>query len=184
MNELRSTIDPNSDQLSADDLIGTSRIITVRDIKITTGRDRPLWIYFHGDNDKPYKPNITMRKLLIYAWGDIKEEWIGRSIEVYCDPEVRFGPQKVGGIKISRVSHINKDIKALLQTTRGKRSEFIIGRLPFYPEADFTEKSPQWIAAIKTGKITLDQVIDKAAATGILTDAQIELLKGAVKDGN
>lgn len=184
MLDLRETIDANSDQLNADDLIGISKILRVRLVKKVSGRDRPMWIYFHGDNDKPYKPNITMRKLLIYAFGEDGDTWIGRSIEVYCDPEVKFGPQKVGGIKISRVSHINKDIKALLQTTRGKRSEFVIGRLPFYPDADFTEKSPQWIAAIKAGKITVDQVIDKAAVTGILTEAQIELLKGAVQDGN
>lgn len=184
MDDLRCTIDPNSDQLNADDLIGISRIIRVTDVIVKESRDRPMWIYFHGDNNKPYKPNITYRKLLIYAWGSHRPDWIGRSIELYRDDDVKFGGQKVGGIKISRISHIDKEIKALLQTTRGKRAEFVVGRLPTYPEAAFAEKSPQWIAAIKAGKITLDEVIDKAAATGILTESQIEILKGAVENGN
>jgi len=176
--DLSRTIDPNSDQLNADDLVAGSRIIRIRDIKLTDGRDRPMWIYFYGDKNKPYKPNITMRKLLIHAWGKNRPEWIGRSMELYNDPETKFGNQKVGGIKISRISHITKDIRVMLQTTRGKRSEFVVGRLPTYLDADFTEKSPQWIAAIKAGKITLDELIDKVAVNGILTDAQIGVLNG------
>ena len=182
--DLSRTIDPNSDQLNADDLVAGSMVIRIRDIKLTDGRDRPMWIYFYGDKNKPYKPNITMRKLLIHAWGINRPEWIGRSMELYNDPETKFGNQKVGGIKISRISHITKDIRAMLQTTRGKRSEFVVGRLPSYPDADFAEKSPQWIAAIKAEKITLEEVIQKASVTGVLTKEQIEILKGAVNNGN
>lgn len=184
MTNLRKTIEPNSNQLNADDLLGITRIIRINKVVDKETKDQPMWIYFHGDNGRQYKPGITMRKLLIYAWGDESDDWIGRSIELYNDVEVKFGPQKTGGIRISRLSHIDKDIKALLQTTRGKRAEFVVGRLPTYPEAAFAEKSPQWVAAIKAGKITLDEVIDKAAATGILTESQIGILKGAVENGN
>jgi hypothetical protein len=184
MDDLRCTIDTKSDQLNADDLIGINRIIRVTDVQVKPGRDRPLWISFNGDNGKPYKPNITMRKLLIFAWSSNRIDWIGRSMELYNDPEVKFGLQKVGGIKISRVSHISKEIKAMLQTTRGKRTEFIVGCLPSYPEKEFTEKSPGWIAAIKARKIDIETVIEKAAVTGILTESQIEILKGALEDVN
>ena len=184
MDDLRATVVPNWCRLSADRLLGASRIITITDIQMKSGRDRPLWIYFYGDNGKPYKPNITMRKLLIHAWGYNRPDWIGRSMELYCDPEVKFGALKVGGIKISKVRDTTKDIKAMLQTTRGKRSEFVVGRLPSYPDADFAEKSPQWIAAIKAEKITIAEVIQKASVTGVLTKEQIEILKGAVNNGN
>jgi hypothetical protein len=62
-----------------------------------------------------------------------------------------------------------------------KRQEFVINKLPTYPQADFDQKAAAWIEAIKAGKITLDHVIEKASATGVLTSTQIEFLKGAIK---
>lgn len=177
MTNLRKTIDPNSQQINADDLLGITKIIRITEAIVKETKDQPLWVHFYGDNNKPYKPNITMRKLLIYAWGDESDDWIGRSIELYNDPEVRFGPQKTGGIKISRISHIEKDIRVLLQTTRGKRSEFIVGRLPNYPQESFDANKAAWVAALKAGKLDLDTLIDKASSTGILTYEQILQLK-------
>jgi len=181
---LRDTVTPNSSQLNADDLAGTTKIIRVTAVKRGSTKEQPISIEYAGMDGRPYKPCKTMRRVLIAAYGDDGREWVGRSMKLYCDPEVMFGGVKVGGIRISQMSHIDKDLKLMLSVSRAKRAESKITKSPSYPEADFTEKSPQWIAAIKTGKITLDQVIDKAAATGILTDAQIELLKGAIKDGN
>ena len=42
MDDLRCTIDPNSDQLNADDLIGISRIIRVTDVIVKESKDRPM----------------------------------------------------------------------------------------------------------------------------------------------
>jgi hypothetical protein len=181
---LRDTIDPKSLQMNADDLLNTTKVIRVTSVKRGSSKEQPVVIEYSGMNGKPYLPCKTMRRVLIAAWGEDGRDWQGRSMKLYCDPEVMFGGVKVGGIRISQMSHIDKDLKLMLSVSRAKRAESKITRLQAYPEADFTEKSPQWIAAIKAGKITVDGVIDKAAATGILTDAQIELLKGAVKDGN
>jgi hypothetical protein len=42
-------------------------------------------------------------------------------MELYCDPEVQFGGMKVGGIRISRMSHIDGDKSMALTATRGKK---------------------------------------------------------------
>lgn len=181
---LRDTITPKSDQLNADDLINTTRVIRVTAVKRGASKEQPISIEYSGMEGRPYKPCKSMRRVLLAAWGDDGREWTGRSMKLYTDPEVKFGGIKVGGIRISQLSHMEKEMKIMLTASKGKRDESRITRLPNYPEAAFAEKSPQWIAAIKAEKITLDEVIDKAAATGILTESQIEILKGAVENGN
>jgi len=173
---LRDTITPKSDQLNADDLINTTRVIRVTAVKRGSNKDQPISIEYSGMEGRPYKPCKSMRRVLLAAWGDDGREWTGRSMKLYTDPEVKFGGVKVGGIRISQLSHMEKEMKIMLTASKGKRDESRITRLPTYPDADFTEKSPQWIAAIKAGKITLDELIDKVAVNGILTEAQIGVL--------
>ncbi len=179
--DLSRTIDPNSDQINADDLIAGNKIIRIRDIKMTEGRDRPMWIYFYGDKGKPYKPNITMRKLLIYAWGANRHDWIGHSMELYNDPETVFGGKKVGGIKVKRISHITKEIRAMLQTTRGKRADFVIGVLPEYSQELFDKNKTSWIEAMRAKKLDMETLLSKAEG---LTDEQILQLQKEIKNEN
>lgn len=180
---LRDTVTPKSDQLNADDLAGTTKVYRVTAVKRGTTKEQPVIIEYAGMECRPYKPCKSMRRVLIAAWGEDGREWAGRSMKLYCDPEVKFGGVKVGGIRISQLSHLDTDMKVMLSVSRGKREECKVTRLPTYPEKEFTEKSPGWIAAIKSGKIDIETVIEKAAVTGILTEAQIEILKGSL-NGN
>ena len=102
---------------------------------------------------------------------------------MYTDPNVIFGGVKVGGIRISHLSDIDKTMSIMLSVSKGRREPVTVSKLPTYPQADFDQKAAAWVEAIKTGKITLDQVIEKASATGVLTATQIEFLKGAL-NGN
>lgn len=120
---LRKSIEPKSDQLNADDLLGTTKTITV--VKVARGTtDQPVFIHYDDENGRPYKPCKSMRRVLIGAWGDNGADWAGRSMTLYCDPAVKFGGVAVGGIRISHLSHIERDISMMLTTTRGKKSEY------------------------------------------------------------
>lgn len=174
---LLDTVTPKSDQLNADDLVSTTKTIRVTAVKRGATKEQPVDIEYSSMDGRPYKPCKSMRRVLISAWGEDGREWVGRSMTLYCDHEVKFGGVKVGGIRISHLSHIDKTIKVMLSVSRGKRTEISIDKLPAYPANEFSEKSPQWINAIKAGKIKLDEVIKKASNTGILTDEQIDLLK-------
>ena len=174
---LRDTIAPKSDQLNADDLTGTTRVIRVTAVKRGSGKDQPVVIEYSGMDGRPYKPCKTVRRVLIAAWGEDGREWAGRSMKLYSDPEVKFGGVKVGGIRISQLSHMEKELKILLTSTRGKRDETRITRLPTYPDESFKKNKPLWVSAIKEGKLDIDTLIDKASNTGILTDEQILQLK-------
>lgn len=174
---LRDTITPKSDQLNSDDLTGTTRVIRVTAVKRGSGKDQPVVIEYAGMDGRPYKPCKSMRRVLIAAWGEDGREWAGRSMKLYSDPEVKFGGVKVGGIRISQLSHMEKELKILLTSTRGKRDETRITRLPNYPQESFYANKAAWVAALKAGKLDLDTLIDKASSTGILTDEQILQLK-------
>lgn len=100
-------VEAKSDQLNADDLIGAPRTITVRRVTGNDG-DQPVSIWFEGDNNKPFKPCKTMRRVLLAAWGRNAADYVGRSMTIYRDDSVTFGGLNVGGIRISHMSHIDK----------------------------------------------------------------------------
>lgn len=121
MPNLSETVEAKSDQLNADDLIGGPRDIIIRDVRGVSG-DQPIAVYFEGDNGKPWMPCKTMRRLLIAVWGSDGKAYVGRSMRLYRDPEVKFGGMKVGGIRVSHVSHINEPINVPLTVTRGRKA--------------------------------------------------------------
>lgn len=126
---LRDTIVAKSDQLNADDLLGGNKTITVTAVKRSNSPDQPVAVHFQGDDNKPYKPCKSMRKVLIFAWGENGADWVGRSMTLFNDPEVKFGGVKVGGIRISHLSDIERDIAISLTATKGKKAPVTIKKL-------------------------------------------------------
>lgn len=128
--DLRGTIVPKSDQLNAEQLLGGPMTIIVSDVRVSESADQPLIVHYDGENGRPYKPCKTMRKLLIHAWGADGRTWPGKAMALYNDPSVRFGGDDVGGIRISHLSDIERDIKVSLTSTRGKKAKYEVKRLP------------------------------------------------------
>jgi len=122
VSNLRPTIVPKSDQLNADQLVGGPMTVTVSEVRVTTSDDQPVIVHYEGENGRPFKPCKTMRKLLIFAWGEDGRAWAGRSMTLYHDPSVRFGGSEVGGIRISHMSDIEGPIRVNLTATKGKKA--------------------------------------------------------------
>lgn len=127
--DISSTIIPKSDQLNADQLLADNLTITVTRVTVGGGDDQPVSIFYEGDKGRPYKPCKTMRKLLAYAWGSNAADWIGRAMTLYNEPDVKFGGELVGGIRISHLSDIPSDIRVSLTTTRGKKTATSVKRM-------------------------------------------------------
>lgn len=118
---------PKSDQLNADDLIAGPRTITITRVRANGGNaEQPVSIHFEGDNNKPYLPCKSMRRVMVHVWGADARAYVGRSMTLYCDPEVMFGGLKVGGIRISHMSHIDEPKSMPLTTTRSRRALFTV----------------------------------------------------------
>lgn len=126
--DLRDTIIPKSDQLNADQLLGGPMTIRVTSVKRGSDEQKII-IGYENDNGRPYKPCLSMRKVIIFAWGENGEEWIGKMMTLYNKREVKWAGVEVGGIRISHMSDVPADIKLSLAVTRGKKEPIIIKRL-------------------------------------------------------
>lgn len=121
------SVAPKSDQLNADDLIAGPIDVTIVDVK-QGNAEQPIVLFIDGDR-QPYKPCKSMRRILIKAWGESAKAWINQRLRLYCDPDVKFGGMKVGGIRVSHMTGIKSRTVFILTVARGKRAEFTIDPL-------------------------------------------------------
>ena len=126
MTDMRAAIAPKSDQQNYDDFVaGITR--TIKITKVTIGKhEQPIAIHFEGDSGKPWKPCKSMARVLVHCWGADANLYVGRSVTLYGDPNVVFGGSKVGGIRVSHLSHINEPVTIPLTTTRSIRKPFTV----------------------------------------------------------
>lgn len=171
--DMSRTIVPKSDQINADDLISGPITVTIRGVKLTGVAEQPT-ILDIGDGYRPYKPCKSMGRVLVFCWGKDGNEWIGKSMTLYCDPSVKFAGDATGGIRISHISGIEKTTSVAITVSRGKRKPWVVEPLviPDYPEAQFKKNLPAWDKAIKSGDYTAQDVINKAQQKGLLTADQ------------
>jgi len=123
--DIRAAAAPRSDQLNYEDLIDGPRTIRVTEVKAGT-KEQPIEVHYANGEGRPFKPCKSMLRVLIASWGDKGTDWVGRSMTLYGDPEVRFGGVAIGGIRISHVSHIEQPLSVLLSTSRGKRKPYVV----------------------------------------------------------
>ena len=128
MSEVDEWLKPKSDQLNADDLIGGKRVIRIRKVKITKTGKQDGTIWFDGDDNKPWKPCVTMGRIMRGAWG-LPENWIGKYVEIYRDPEAIYAGKKVGGIRISGLSDIDSDYETSVTVSRSVRNTVRIKKI-------------------------------------------------------
>lgn len=167
--DLSKTIIPKSDQLNADDLISGSKTIKIRDIKGGNDDAQPVCIYFYGDNNKPFKPCKSMRRVLVQLWGTDGLQFIGKRMTLFRDDTVKWAGVDVGGIRISHVSHIPEATRVLVTTAKNKRTPMTIEVLPLVELKDLAGAKK----AITDKKVTIDAVLEKYD----LTEEQLKTLQ-------
>lgn len=156
--DLRKTIIPKSDQLNADDLIAGSRTIKIRDVKEGDSEQQPVSIYFDGDDNKPYKPCLSMRRLLVQVWGHEGKSYIGKSMTLFLDPSVKWAGVEVGGIRISHVSDITEPTDVLLTVSKGKRRPYTVQPLVVAKKTLTDARFQKALEALEEGKTTVEKI--------------------------
>lgn len=153
---MMQALEPKSDQMNAEDLLAGPRTFTITDVKVApAGTEQPIRVYLaEFPADRPWKPSKTMGRVLVAAWGEEESAYIGHRVTLFRDPEITFGKDKVGGIRISHLSHIDKQIRVNLTSTRGKRAMHIIEPLPELSKreqlkAEWKSATPERRAAIE-----------------------------------
>ena len=177
MSDLMKTIEPRSDQLNFDDFVdGESKTITITGVKITN-TDQPIELHNAEYPGRPFKPGLTKRRVLIGIWGKSAAGWEGRTLTLYGDPDVMFGKQRVGGIRISHASHIDAPKTLLLTVTRGKKAPFTVQPLVVGPSRD--ELAGMLQVARSMGE--LQQAWQMVQAARLASDPDLTALKDARK---
>lgn len=156
---LSQTIIPKSDQLNADDLITGPRTIKITAVEAGSA-EQPVSIHYEGENGRPYKPSKSMRRILVAAWGPDGDAYVGRRLTLYRDPEIKFGGDPVGGIRISHASGISRPIEFALTLKRGQRKPYRVEPLPdehpATPARDLQTLSDIAEAKINEGRAALE----------------------------
>jgi len=142
---MKITAEPRSDQWNADDFLGGPRTFTIAGAKDGTAEQK-YDIALEGE-DRAWRPPLGMLRVLMEAWGDESNVWVGRRVTLYRDPTIRFGSDVLGGIRISHLSHIPKPMNFKVSTSRGKRATYTVQPLPDAPAQQQAEPwRAQWQA--------------------------------------
>lgn len=123
--DLSQMVQANSDQVNAADLV---RPVTVTITRMEHGPDekQKLNVYTDVFGDKPWRPCLTVRRLLSQLWGTQGAVYVGRSLTIYNDPSVTFGRDATGGIRVSHMSDIDGTQTVRLPVRRGQMGSFTI----------------------------------------------------------
>jgi len=90
---------------------------------------------------KPYKPNKSMRRVLVSVWGADSTAYVGRRLTLFGNPGVVYGGKAVGGIEISEMSHLGKPKTLALTETRGRKRNFTVTPLAELPARNFLQEA-------------------------------------------
>lgn len=139
MPDVTETLAPKSEQLDAIDLRGQEpQIFTVTRVDVRPGADQPVSVHL-AEFPRPWKPSKNMRRVLAHCWGRESDGWTNQRVELFCDERVKFGNDTPGGVRISRLSGIDKPQKVPVLVTQGRAGYYDVKPLPDAPaptEAD------------------------------------------------
>jgi hypothetical protein len=134
--DLTESIAPKSDQLNADDLMAGPLTVTIADVA-KGSPEQPVDVRLVEFPGRAYRPSKSMRRVMVSAWGPEASTYAGHRLTLVRNPEITFGRDKVGGIEISHLSHIDKPLTIALTATRGKRKNFTVTPLVEAAARDF-----------------------------------------------
>lgn len=135
--DIIDTIEAKSDQINARDLIGGPITVTVAGVDVDPRKQQPVDIHLVEKPGKAYRPNKGMRTALVACWGKKSADYAGKRLTLYFDPETMFKGDKVGGIKISHASDIDKPVRVTLLVARNPKPHEILPLPPPPPIPTF-----------------------------------------------
>lgn len=182
--DMTDSLQPRSDQINADSLTAGPVVVTVSGV-VPGKASQPFDFQLAEFPGRCYRPGVTMRRVIAAAWGRETDAYMGRRMELYCDPDVRFGKEQTGGIRISRMSGITKPLTIRAQTTRGKRAPFTVEPLPdAEPSSPVRHVSAEEIAACSSEaelRNIWESTTDPSVRAAI--NARVQELRATDEDG-
>ena len=176
--DMTATIAPKSDQLNADDLISGPVTVTISEVK-KGSPEQPVDVVLVEFPGRAYRPSKSMRRVMVTAWGAEASAYAGHRLTLVRNPEITFGRDKVGGIEIAAMSHIEKSLTVALTATRGKRKNFTVTPLAAQNEALVAKHLAELSAATTIAE--LQAAWESASKAGVASDPSISAAKDRMK---
>lgn len=123
--DLTDAIVPNSQQVNADDLAAGPRTVTITNVEKGTDEQK-VFVHLQEFPGRTYRPSKSMTRVMVDVWGKESSTYAGRRLTIYRNPDIMFGPNKVGGIEISHMGGIDKPKTVPLTVTRGRKKNFVV----------------------------------------------------------
>jgi len=179
--DMTDYLSSKSNHLTVEDFIGGPRVLQIRSAEPTGNEDRPVAIFF-ADEPKAYLPAKTVRRVLARIWPEDSKRasatYPGRWLRLYVDPDVSFGTEMTGGIRVDGASHIDGPVVGSTVSGRNKRAPF---RVEPIKAPSTTTQAPRpladILAAIPRGeaKLTPEALATAREPFGILDDTDLSV---------
>jgi hypothetical protein len=148
---LKITAEPRSDQINYEDFLSGPKVYTIGGVRAGTAEQK--YDIQLQEEQRVWRPPLTVLRTLIACWGDDATAWHGRQVELFGDPSIRFGKEAVGGIRIKALSHLDEPKTVSVTVARGKRQKITVQPLqvqqqPTQP-AQGAPSDADWYAAIE-----------------------------------
>jgi hypothetical protein len=148
--DLTSSAAPRTDQQNYLNYKDGPKTVTISHVKRGTD-EQPVEVHLVEFPGQPWKPAKGMINVLIGAWGKESDGYAGRKMTLYGDPKVRFGPDILGGIRVSHLSHIDKPVRVIIRLSKGKTGPFTVQPLTTAPSRD-------WLAELELAGMDRDAI--------------------------
>ena len=90
------------------------------------------WLVRFEECKKPMVLNSTNIKLLArFCGSDDSDEWTGRKVVLYVDPDIEFGGNVVGGLRIRALPDAKPQTRSVPSKTTGGKFDDMADDIPF-----------------------------------------------------
>lgn len=127
--DVTESLQPRSDQINAESLTGGPVVVTVTGV-VPGKANQPFDFELAEFPGRVYRPGVTMRRVIANAWGRDTDNYVGKRMELFTDPDVRFGKEVTGGVRISKMSGISRPLTLRVTVGQGRRAPYKVEPLP------------------------------------------------------
>lgn len=170
MNDMTTVCAPRSDQINADTLIPGPMTVTIKEVIIHGGTEQPVSMRLE-ETPLFFRPCKSMSRCLVTLWGADAKQYTGRSLTLYRDPSVKWAGMEVGGIRISHMSHIDREHTMALTASKGNRKPFKV--LPLVAEQKSAAITPELADAARTAAMQGEPAYDAFVKACSKADKQV-----------
>lgn len=156
---MKVAIKKNTDQLNFEDFLG-GVTMNVTIAAVEEGRKEAQYDIAIVGDDRYWRPPATVLKQLKLAYGEEGADWVGKHATLYGDPDVKMKGVKVGGIRVSHISHISKPLTTSLTITRGQSAVFTVQPMDS-TEVRRLDLRAEWFAATPERRKVIEAEVAK-----------------------